>query len=422
MFALVDCNSFFCSVEKVFHPGLRGKPVCVLSNNDGCIVALTSEAKALGLRRGDPLFKVSGIVEVNGVRVFSSNMMLYNAMSRRVTNILRKSVCCVDNYSIDESFCDLTGYEAYYDLEEFMRGLADKIRTWTDVPVSVGVAPTKTLAKMGSKFAKKYPGYRSVCMIDTERKRRKALSLSALEDIWGIGRATLRQLTDFGVVSPLGFADKRESWVRSRFPLPVLRTWKELNGIPCIDTHEVMCKQTICTSRSFGEMVGDLQHLREAVATFASGCANKLRGQRAVAGSVTVFISSNRFREDLPMYRNSMTMALPVKTSDTMEITQASMRLLEMIYRPAILYKKAGVVVGDIAGDACIEQYLYDKIHNRKQRHGLMKTIDQINQAYGVKTVYLGTEGIGKQPWHVKCEQKSANYLTDVQELLTIHV
>ncbi len=249
MFALVDCNSFFCSVEKVFHSGLRGKPVCVLSNNDGCVIALTPEAKLLGLHCGDPFFKVRSMIEENDVKVFSSNMMLYNAMSRRVTSILRNSVYAVDNYSIDESFCDLTGYEDYYDLEEFMRKIVDKILTWTDIPVSVGIAPTKTLAKIGSKFAKKYPGYRSVCMIDTEYKRRKALSLSALEDVWGIGRSTLRQLSDFGVTFPLEFSDKRESWVRSRFPLPVLHTWKELNGISCIDTHEAVRKQTICTSQ-----------------------------------------------------------------------------------------------------------------------------------------------------------------------------
>lgn len=185
MVALVDCNSFFCSVEKVFNPGLSGKPVCVLSNNDGCIVALTPEAKKVGLHRGDPIFKVKDIVNHYGVQVFSGNMYLYAAMSKRVTNILRQSVMHVENYSIDESFCYLDGYERHYDLTDYMRGVAKKIKLWTDIPVSVGIAPTKTLAKMGSKFAKKYKGYDGVCLIDTDDKRRKALQLFELSDVWG---------------------------------------------------------------------------------------------------------------------------------------------------------------------------------------------------------------------------------------------
>lgn len=185
MYALVDCNSFFCSVEKVFLPGLNGKPVVVLSNNDGCIVALTPEAKAVGLHRGDPIFKFQHIVRAYNVKIFSTNMPLYAAMSERITNILRNSIAQVENYSIDESFCCLDGYERLYNLEEMMREIAALIKTWTDIPVSVGVAPSKTLAKMGSKFAKKFKGYRNVCMIDNDEKRRKALELFELADVWG---------------------------------------------------------------------------------------------------------------------------------------------------------------------------------------------------------------------------------------------
>ena len=194
MFALVDCNNFFCSVEKVFHPGLSGKPVCVLSSNDGCVVALTPEAKALGLHRGDPVFKVKDIVEKNNVKIFSGNIQLYAAMSRRIVRILRNSVARVENYSIDESFCYLDGYEKMYDLADFMRDVVRKIALYTDIPVSTGIAPTKTLAKVGSLFAKRYAGYQDVCMIDTEEKRRKALGLVPLSDIWGIGRRTLEKL------------------------------------------------------------------------------------------------------------------------------------------------------------------------------------------------------------------------------------
>lgn len=275
MIALVDCNSFFCSVEKVFHPGLEGKPVCVLSSNDGCIVALTPEAKALGLRRGDPFFKKKELIRRHQVRVFSSNLTLYAAMSKRVNHILQESVPRTDVYSIDESFLYLDGLEVHYDLEDYMRDVVRKVKLYTDIPVSVGIAPTKTLAKVGSKFAKLYKGYRSVCMIDTELKRRKALSLLSLSDVWGIGAQTLLKLTSQGIHSPLEFADRPEQWVRSQLPRSGWQTWQELNGIPCIDTSEVAQRKSICTSRSFGQEVSDFEDLRSSVSTFAASVANK---------------------------------------------------------------------------------------------------------------------------------------------------
>ena len=422
MYALVDCNSFFCSVEKAFHPGLEGKPVCVLSNNDGCIVALTPEAKKLGLHRGDPIFKVKDIVRKHGVTIFSTNMQLYAAMSKRVTNILRKSIHHVENYSIDESFCDLQGYESHFNLVELMRGVADRIKLWTDIPVSVGIAPTKTLAKVANKFAKKYDGYRSVCIIDNEEKREKALSLFDLTDVWGIGRQTLSKLNYLGISSPLEFANKSESWVRSHFNKPGIQTWLELNGTPCIDTTEVLRNQSICTSRSFGEMVSDLASLKASVATFASSCANKLRGQNAGARTVTVFLSSNRFREDLQQYANSATYTFITPTSDTLEITQAALAVLKEIYRPGILYKKSGVIVGNICDMSMLQMNLFDPVSNRKERSDLMKAIDELNHRYGLKTVKLMAEGESKQPWQVKCEHRSQNYLTDINEILTVRI
>ena len=422
MIALVDCNSFFCSVEKVFHPGLQGKPVVVLSNNDGCIVALTPEAKALGLKRGTPIFKVRDIVFRNRVKVFSTNMTLYAAMSRRVTDILRESVAHVENYSIDESFCYLDGYERYHDLVAFMREVADRVRLWTDIPVSVGIAPSKTIAKIGSKFAKKYPGYKSVCLIDTEEKRRKALSLFDLSDVWGIGRSTLETLNYYGVHTPLAFADKSESWVRGHFKIPGIRTWLELNGVPCVDTSEVTRNQTICTSRSFGELVTDRDCLREAVAHFASSSANKLRGQRSVAKSVTVFIGSNSFREDLPQYHNGATFPLQVATADTLEIVKVALGLLDAIYRPHISYKRAGVVLGEIHPASPVELNLFDPIGNRGERAELMRAVDELNQRYGPKTVRLGVESFERRDWQVKCEHRSPNFLTDIREILTVRI
>lgn len=422
MFALVDCNSFFCSVEKVFHPGLDGRPVCVLSSNDGCIVALTPEAKAVGLHRGDPIFKMKDIVEKHQVILFSTNMPLYAAMSRRVTSILRLSVHHVENYSIDESFCDLKSFGEHFDLTKLMREVRQRIKLWTDIPVSIGIAPSKTLAKMGSKFAKQYQGYRGVCMIDTEKKRRKALEIFALSDVWGIGRRTLEVLNYYGVHTPLQFADKKESWVRAHFHQPGVQTWMELNGIPCIDTSEVIRNQNICTSRSFGDMVSDLPSLKASVASFASSCANKLRGQQSLCQSVTVFVSSNSFRTDLPQYGNAATVLLATPTADTLEINKAAMQCLESVYLPGIMYKKSGVLLGKISPAYPAQMELFNSPVRRMRRENLMHALDDINQRYGAKTLHLAVEDCGHQPWHVKCEHRSPNYLTDINEILTIRI
>ncbi len=422
MVALVDCNNFFCSVERVFCAGLRNKPVCVAGSNDGIIVALTQEAKALGLKRGDPVFKVKDIVTKNNVKIFSTNMTLYAAMSKRITNILRDSVLRVENYSIDESFCYLDGYERIGNIEDYMREVVKRIALWTDIPVSVGIAPTKTLAKVGSKFAKKYKGYRSVCFIDSEEKRRKALSLFDLADVWGIGRQTLKKLNYYGVYTTIDFSDKKESWVKSHFNLPVLQTWRELNGIPCIDTSEVIQKQSICTSRSFGEMVTDLDSLKSSVVSFASSCANKLRGQHSLAKAVTVFVATNRFREDLPQYGNSQTEYLNIPTSDTLEIVNAAIAALKKIYLDGIHYKKSGVILSEISKTGYIQQNLFDDIRNRSERMALMKAIDKINQSYGVNKICIGTAGGGEQSWHNKSENRSGNYLTNLDDILTVKI
>lgn len=422
MIALVDCNSFFCSVEKVFHPGLNGKPVCVLSCNDGCIIALTPEAKALGLRRGDPIFKEKEVVEQYGVKLFSTNMILYAAMSKRVNNILRSSVPRSETYSIDESFLYLDGLEKYYNLEDYMRRVVEKVRLYTDIPVSVGIASTKTLAKVGSRFAKQYKGYRSVCMIDSEEKRRKALKLVKLAEVWGIGKQTLAKLNYLGITTPLEFADKKESWVRSHFAKPGVQTWKELNGIPCIDTAEVAQRQIICTSRSFGSMVTDYGELQASVASFAASCANKLRGQHSLTSAVTVFVSSNRFREDIPLYANEQTRMLFIPTSDTIEITQAALAVLKEIYREGICYKKAGVILGHITDASCMQQHLFDEVKNRPERMQLMKSIDALNHRFGLRKIHLAVEGEEKQTWHGKSEYRSGNYLSDIQEILTIKI
>lgn len=419
MFALVDCNSFFCSVERAFHPGLATRPVCVLSSNDGCIVALTPEAKALGLKRGDPLFRVRHITERGGVALFSSNIVLYAAMSRRIVSILRRHVAHVEPYSIDECFCDLTDF--YGSHLETMRRVAEEIRLWTGVPVSIGIAPTKTLAKMGSKFAKQYAAYRSVCCIDSEAKRRRALSLFPLDDVWGIGRATLRTLRAYGVETPLDFAERSEAWVRGHLALPGLRTWAELNGRPCIDTEVGRRRKSIGTSRTFGRLLTTYEELHEAVAHFAAATASKLRADGSVAKRLTVFAESNPYRDDLPQYRRALTEPLAVATADTAEIATAAARLLRRIYVPGISFRRAGVWLNDISPATPQQLELFDTLTTRPARRRLMASIDSLNHRFGPGTVRLATETADVGFWRPKSLMRTPDYLTDLSHLLIVN-
>lgn len=421
MIALADCNTFFASVERVFHAGLRGKPVCVLSSNDGNIVALTAEAKALGIRRGAPFFQVKDVIEKNNVAVFSGNLMLYDAMSKRVQSIMRKTVERTESYSIDEQFLYLDGYEKNYDLVKLMRDMVRQIALWTDIPVSVGIARTKTLAKVASKFAKKYRGYESVCMIDTEEKRRKALSMFELADIWGIGPRSFAKLQALGITTPLQFADKPGDWVLRQFHRPGYQTWLELNGHPCIDTSEIIRRQTISTSRSFGKMISDAEQLRASVATFAASCCNTLRAQESAAGSVSVFACSNRFREDLEQYSNIATMRLDSPSSDTLEITEAAIRLADRIYRPGIQFKKSGVILSEII-PGLTHHILFDPIPKRDERAELSTAIDRMNRKYGLKAVGLAVAGYGNADWKNRKDHLTPNYLTDIDQIMTVDI
>lgn len=419
MIALADCNTFFASVERALHPGLKGKPVCVLSSNDGNVIALTAEAKALGIKRGAPFFQVKGILEKNNVAVFSSNIMLYAAMSKRVQSIMRKTVAHTESYSIDEQFLYLDGYEKNYDLVELMRGMVRKIALYTDIPVSIGIARTKTLAKVASKFAKNFKGYRGVCMIDTEDKRRKALSMFDLADVWGIGPRTYAKLAALGVSTPMEFADKPGDWVQRVFHKPGYQTWLELNGHPCIDTAEILQQQSITTSRSFGKMISSKEQLKSSVASFAASCCNTLRGQDSAAGCVNVFACSNRFREDLPQYGNMASATLSIPSADTLEITELAMKLVDEIYRPGILFKKSGVILSRIV-PRCVQPVLFDTMEKRDERLELSKTIDKMNHQYGVKTVGLAIEGRENEEWKAKRDHLTPNYLTDIDHIMTV--
>lgn len=419
MYSLVDCNNFFASCERVFQPNLRNVPIVVLSNNDGCVVARSNEAKALGIPMGEPVFKLTHLIEQHGIAVFSSNYSLYGDMSHRVMTILSQFVEDMEIYSIDEAFLSLKGFENY-NLEEYGRNIVRTVTKGTGIPVSMGIAPTKTLAKVASKFAKKYKGYNGVCLIDTEEKRIKALKQFEIGDVWGIGRRYQKKLEYHSVRTAFDFTQKSESWVRNMMTVVGVRTWKELKGIPAIELEKVAPdKQTICTSRSFGEMIEDFDTLMESVANFTASCARKLRTQRSCAGMIQVFIYTNRFREDLPQYYNSQIINLPTATSDVTELIHYARLALKNIYKKGYQYKKAGVIVMDIVPGNSVQQNLFNE-RDRIKHEKVLEVLDGIHKKYGTRLLKVAAQGTGKR-WALKSEYLSKQYTTNPDDFIEIY-
>lgn len=421
MFAIVDCDNCYVSCERVFHPELNGKPVVVLSNNDGCVVARSNEAKLLGIKAGMPYFKMMEQHPNDDIAVFSSNYELYGDMTDRVMTIVRNDVPEFCRYSIDEGFCDFKGLKNS-NLKAWGEALHNKIRQWTGMPVSIGIGPTKTLAKVASHYAKHYKGYRHCCIIDTPEKRRKALARLEIGDVWGIGRQNGARLMGMGIQNALQFADKPQGWVRAVFNIVVERTWRELNGEDCIPPQEMSKKKSILTSRSFPDMVDDIETLRTSISNFAARCAQKLRRQRSVAHGVSVFIDTNRFREDQPQYWNSSYETLLTPTNSTQAIVQAAFRCTERIFRQGYKLKRAGVMVSDLLPDTAIQTNFvdYDSDSYRKQQR-LDEVIDRINRINGSETIVLGSQqytaqgGKGKAGVFrdsIRHEFRSPNYTT----------
>lgn len=413
MFGLVDCNNFYASCERVFNPSLNGKPIVVLSNNDGCVIARSNEAKVLGIKMGVPAYQIKDLVKQHDVAVFSSNYVLYGDMSGRVMSMLAELAPEIEVYSIDEAFLNLAGIK---DLQSLGANIVRKVSRGTGIPVSLGIAPTKTLAKMANKFAKKYPAYNRLCIIDTEEKREKALKLFEIGDVWGIGRRQAAKLEKQGVKTAFDFTQLPGSWVRKNMTVVGERTWKELRGISCIDMESAPpVKKQICTSRSFGKMVEDIDTMSEAIATHASACAKKLRQQKSYAMSLMVFIHTNNFREDLPQYWKNTIIKLPVPTSDTLEIVHYALEGLKSIFMPGYQYKKAGVIITEIVTSAQLG--LFDTV-DREKREKLMQAIDKVNGEHR-HLVKLAVQGNGRD-WKLKQEQLSKRYTTDINEVLTI--
>ena len=393
MYGIIDCDNCYVSCERVFRPDLNGKPVVVLSNNDGCIVARSNEAKKLGIKSGLPYFQLQQQFPDQKIAVFSSNYELYGELTARVVAIIRQEAPQYFRYSIDECFVWLDGME-HVDLKLWGENLHRRIKRCVGVPVSVGLAPNKTLAKMASHFAKKHPGYRHCCLIDSDEKRIKALKLFPVEDVWGIGRRYAAKLDALGIHTAYEFASMSEASLNASFNNVVIsRTWAELNGIDCVPNEAMAAKKSICTSRSFNGMVSDLDTLKIHVANYAARCAEKLRQQNTVASIVGVFLNTNYFRDDLPQYWQFKEVSLPTATNSTTTIVKAAHGILDDIFRQGYQYKKAGVIVMGIAPTSPIQLNLFDINAERFEKlKSLDKVIDRINKVNGTETVILAAQ------------------------------
>ena len=419
MYALVDCNNFFVSCERVFRPELEGKAVVVLSNNDGCVVARSNESKAMGIKMCTPFFKVKHFADAGQLTACSSNYALYGDLSNRVMSILADTVPNIEIYSIDEAFMHLDGINPD-DVPGLCRDLVVKIRKWVGVPVSIGVAPTKTLAKIASHFAKKYKGYKGVCMMETDEKRLKALSLTPIDDVWGVGRRLAPKMHEWGIGTALDFTQRPERWVSEKLGVNGLRTWNELNGRPCVAEETDDRRKSICTSRSFADMIDDEQELALRVSDFAAMCAKKLREEGSAAYDVTTFIYTNRFREDMAQYFPSATVRLQVAANSTQEIVGAALKALKTIYRQGYRYKKAGVTVSNIIETGSIQSSLFDFDEGlRRKQDRLSEVMDAVN-ASGTM-LRLASQRPGHYADGIRSDFRSRLYTTSLDDIIEIH-
>ena len=393
MYGIIDCDNCYVSCERVFRPDLNGQPVVVLSNNDGCVVARSNEAKKMGIKAGTPYFQLAEQFPNQKIAVFSSNYELYGELTGRVVSIIRQEAPAYFRYSIDECFVYLDGIEQQ-DLKLWGENLHKKIKQYVGMPVSIGLAPNKTLAKMASHFAKKYQGYRHCCMIDSDEKRIKALKLYPIDEVWGIGRRYAARLQSYGVNTAYDFAAHHGDWVRQTFNNIVIQcTWRELNGEDCVPNEEMAKKKSICTSRSFNGMISDYETLRTQVANYAARCGEKLRQQNTVASIVGVFLNTNAFREDLAQYWNFQETRLITPSSSTITIIESANEVLKRIYRQGYQYKKAGVIVMGIGPDSPIQQDLFDINAEQFQKmKRLDEVVDRINRMHGSETIVLGSQ------------------------------
>ena len=410
MFALADCNNFFASCERVFRPDLQGKPVIVLSSNDGCAIARSNEAKALGIKMGDPFFKIRNLVEKHGVAVFSGNMALYGDMSQRVRWVLEEYAPAVEVYSIDEAFLDLRGINNI-DFDKYAKDISAQCWKMTSIPVSVGIAPTKTLAKIASKLCKQYPKLRGGCYMHRPQDIEKVLKKFPIEDVWGIGRRSSAKLQARYIRTAYDFTQLPQEAVQKMMGITGVRTWKELQGIPCIEFEDGFeAKQSICVSRSFSSEIYDLKELQEQIANFASTMAEKLRKQHSVTTEIAVFAYTNRFKEDQPQAHASVLVSFNTPTSDQRTIIASAVQATKELFKKGYGFKKAGVIATGIMDQGSMMHSLFEDTEALEKEHRITSALDAINSTFGDGAIKLAVQGSGRIK--TTSEKQSPHYTT----------
>jgi len=417
-FILIDCNNFYASCEKVFQPKLKNKPVVVLSNNDGCIVARSNEAKALGIRMGQPYFECMDIIKKKSVSVFSSNYTLYADMSSRVMNILELFSPMVEIYSIDEAFINYE-FDSPEKVNEYALKIKKTVEKWTGLSITVGIGDTKTLSKAASYIAKKNDLYKGILSLSFRDDIDEFLKKIPVYEIWGVGRQYSKHLFNHGIENACSLKYADESWVKKTMTVCGLKTALELKGISCISLSDtITAKKTIISSRSFGKPVEKLDDLRESVAMYVSNASEKLRKQSSIASIISVFINTNRFKDE-PQYSNYSSSSLQVPTSYTPDLIKCANNILEKIYREGYKYKKAGVMLSGIVPKDQIQLNLFVPLFDSEKKIRIMKTVDCLNKKYGNNTVFTGSCGIKKE-WQMRRDLKSKNYTTDWDDIPVI--
>ena len=418
MFALVDCNNFYASCERVFQPQLEGKPVVILSNNDGCVIARSNEAKALGIPMGAPAFQYRSFFKQKGVQVFSSNYPLYGDMSSRVMSLLGQYSPNLEIYSIDEAFLQFKGFDLF-NLEAEGRRMRKQVRRWTGIPVSVGMGPSKALAKIANKIAKKYDSKTGgVYCIDTEDKRVKALKWTAIGDIWGIGRQHCKRLEALGVKNAWQFTLLPDDWVKKHMSILGLRLKKDLQGLPSIQLEEVPSpKKGIATTRSFEGTLTAFSDLEERVSTFANSCAEKMRKQGSSCTALLVFLRSDPHKKGAIPYRNSCVLTLPYSTNSSITLSKYAVLGLHKIFKEGVHYKKAGVMIMGLSPTATRQLPLFG---GEEVKHlAVMQAVDRIHKRFGPHQIKLANQDL-QRTWKMKQEHLSQRYTTEIKEVITV--
>lgn len=419
MYGLVDCNNFFVSCERIFRPDLNNKPVVVLSNNDGCIISRSNEAKRMGIPMGSPYFKIRHLIEKYDISVFSSNHILYGDISRRVMNLLSDFVSDMEIYSIDEAFIKFNGIEPD-NLKNYAENIVKAIYKGVGIPVTIGIAPTKTLAKVATYFGKRYQGYKGVCIIDSENKRQKALMKLPISEVWGIGRRHSKTLIQYNINTAWDFICKDEKWIKKEFTITGVRTWKELYGINCIKHEDISEKKSICTSRSFaGKGIDEINRLEEIIANFASESAIKLRQQKSVCSNITVFARTSKFCPNTKFHQILENITLDIPTNDTAEIIKVTLERLRKHFISGCLYKKAGVILSGLSHESIVQSNLFDNM-NRIKRKQFINTIDRINSINGKGTIIVASQNKDSN-MAIKKEYCSRLYTTNIKDIIKVH-